>query len=171
MEQQDYYEILESHPKAPPDKLRAAYKRLAFRYHPDHCKDPQATLRMQLLNEAYEILSSPEKRAQYDIQRENPIPEAATEVIITPEPAEQEPEVDPGPAVRVSPRKRRRWTHEDTAWMRNQLAVIAWLLVLVTILFALSLFTGEFYLVSILVPVLLTFFIIVSIVVRIKKPA
>jgi len=171
MGQQDYYEILESQPKASPEMLRAAYKRLAFRYHPDHCKDSQATLHMQLLNEAYEILSNPEKRAQYDYQREAPAPETTAEVIITPEPVDQEQEGESEPPVQPSPKKRRTWTPEDSAWMRNQLAVIAWLLVLVTLLFAMSLFTGEFYLIWVLVPVILAFSIIASIVVRLTRPA
>lgn len=62
----DYYKILQVDPSADPEVLEVAYKRLARKYHPDTNRSPNATLRMQELNAAYEILRYPIKRAQYD---------------------------------------------------------------------------------------------------------
>ncbi len=63
-QQQDYYLILQVQPNADPEVIQAAYRRLARKYHPDvEDNDPA---QMQKLNEAYEVLSSPDKRAAYD---------------------------------------------------------------------------------------------------------
>lgn len=71
MEQKDYYEILGVEGKATRHEIRAAYRRLAFQYHPDRNKDnPAATSRMKEINEAYAVLSDPEKRARYDALKE-----------------------------------------------------------------------------------------------------
>lgn len=62
----DYYNILQIHPLAEPEVVKAAYDRLARKYHPD--KNPNAALeRMKDLNEAFEILGNPEKRERYYI--------------------------------------------------------------------------------------------------------
>ena len=66
----DYYEILHVHPSAHPDVIQAAYRRLALLYHPDRNPSPEATDLMAQLNRAYEILTDPEKRAEYDRSRE-----------------------------------------------------------------------------------------------------
>lgn len=47
-------------------QVRAAYRRLAKRYHPDLHADAQATERMRGINKAWDILSSPDRRAQYE---------------------------------------------------------------------------------------------------------
>ena len=60
----DYYRILQVQPNAEPEVIQAAYRRLALKYHPD-VEDNNSAL-MQELNEAYEILSRPDKRAAYD---------------------------------------------------------------------------------------------------------
>ena len=60
----DYYLILQVQPSAEPEVIQAAYRRLARKYHPDVEDDSPA--RMQDLNEAYEVLSRPDKRAAYD---------------------------------------------------------------------------------------------------------
>ena len=67
--QTDYYEILQVHPAAHQDVIQAAYRRLALLYHPDRNPTPEATATMARLNEAYAILSAPEKRATYDRSR------------------------------------------------------------------------------------------------------
>jgi hypothetical protein len=68
----DYYELLEVHPKASPEIIKKAYVTLAKRYHPDVSRDATSTTeKMTLLNEAYEILSNPQKRAEYDNLRIN----------------------------------------------------------------------------------------------------
>jgi DnaJ-domain-containing protein 1 len=62
----DYYEILQVHPKAEPEVILAAYRKLAQVYHPDRNKSESATQRFQEINEAKEVLSDPERRARYD---------------------------------------------------------------------------------------------------------
>jgi curved DNA-binding protein CbpA len=47
-------------------RLRAAYRRLSRQNHPDRSADPRANERMQRINRAWEIVSSPARRAQYD---------------------------------------------------------------------------------------------------------
>lgn len=59
----NYYEILQVHPKAEPEVIEAAYKKLAFKYHPDQQGSEDI---MKNLNLAYEVLGHPEKRKHYD---------------------------------------------------------------------------------------------------------
>ena len=69
----DYYRILGVLDDAEEIVIRAAYKALAQRYHPDKwtgSKD-EANKRMSDINEAYSVLSDPVKRKQYDATREN----------------------------------------------------------------------------------------------------
>jgi len=65
----DYYKILQVHPTAEPEVIEAAYRRLARKYHPDVNQDPAATERMRDLNEAYDLLSDPNERSEYDLRR------------------------------------------------------------------------------------------------------
>lgn len=60
------YEVLGAAPDASPEELRDAYKREAFRWHPDRCADPQAQDRMQHINAARDVLLDPVARAAYD---------------------------------------------------------------------------------------------------------
>lgn len=63
----DYYEILEIHKSASNDDIKKSYKRLAFEYHPDRNPgNSNAEERFKVINEAYQILSDPDKRARYD---------------------------------------------------------------------------------------------------------
>ncbi|MCS7236196.1 MAG: molecular chaperone DnaJ [Armatimonadota bacterium] len=63
----DYYEILNVPPDASLEEIKAAYRRLAREYHPDVRKDdPLAEERFKEINEAYQVLSDPQKRAEYD---------------------------------------------------------------------------------------------------------
>ncbi|HEX9013259.1 MAG TPA: J domain-containing protein, partial [Anaerolineaceae bacterium] len=66
MAQRDYYEILGVPRNASTDDLKSAFRRLARQYHPDVNKSTDAEERFKELNEAYAILSDPEKRAAYD---------------------------------------------------------------------------------------------------------
>ena len=66
MEFKDYYQTLGVSRDAPADEIRKAFRRLARRYHPDVSKEPDAEAKMKEVNEAYAVLSDPEKRAAYD---------------------------------------------------------------------------------------------------------
>ena len=61
-----HYENLKVARNAPIEVIRAAYRALAQRYHPDVNKSPDAPRIMRLLNEAWEVLGDPERRAQHD---------------------------------------------------------------------------------------------------------
>ncbi|HOP36451.1 MAG TPA: DnaJ domain-containing protein, partial [Syntrophales bacterium] len=63
----DYYRILGVEKNAGPDEIKKAYRKLALRYHPD--KNPgnrEAEEKFKKINEAYAVLSDPEKRDQYN---------------------------------------------------------------------------------------------------------
>ncbi|XP_022858812.1 uncharacterized protein LOC111379628 [Olea europaea var. sylvestris] len=63
----DYYKILEVDYDATEEVIRSNYIRLALRWHPDKLKDEDsATSRFQEINEAYQVLSDPGKRREYD---------------------------------------------------------------------------------------------------------
>ena len=63
----DYYKILGVKKDIPQKDIRRAYVKRAKQFHPDlHPDDPKAKAKFQALNEAYEVLSKPEKRAKYD---------------------------------------------------------------------------------------------------------
>jgi DnaJ-class molecular chaperone len=66
----DYYQILGLEPDADPQRIKEAYRKLAFRYHPDrNDKDPSASENMKRVNEAYAVLSNASKRREYDMLR------------------------------------------------------------------------------------------------------
>lgn len=62
----DYYEILSVTRTASADELKRSFYKLARQYHPDVNKEADASLRFKEINEAYQVLSDPEKRAAYD---------------------------------------------------------------------------------------------------------
>ena len=67
MEFVDYYKILEIQNSASETDIKAAYRKLARKYHPDlNPNDENAKKKFQQINEANEVLSDPEKRKKYD---------------------------------------------------------------------------------------------------------
>jgi molecular chaperone DnaJ len=62
----DYYEVLGVARNASNEEIRKAFRRLAFQYHPDRNRDGDASEKFKEINEAYEVLSDPSKRANYD---------------------------------------------------------------------------------------------------------
>src|SRR6188472_79703 len=66
MEYKDYYKILGVNKTASQDDIKHAYRRLARKYHPDVSKEANAEAKFKDLQEAYEVLKDPEKRAAYD---------------------------------------------------------------------------------------------------------
>jgi len=65
-EKRDYYEVLGISKGASEDEIKKAYRSLAKKYHPDINKAPDAEARFKEINEAYEVLSDPNKKATYD---------------------------------------------------------------------------------------------------------
>ena len=66
MEFKDYYQILGVEPGAGDSEIKTAYRRLARKYHPDVSKEAGAEDKFKAVNEAYEALRDPQKRAAYD---------------------------------------------------------------------------------------------------------
>ena len=69
---QNYYELLEITEDASPEVIKAAYKALVKKYHPDSVKDnTKMNKKIEDINVAYEVLSDEKKRNQYDSQLRN----------------------------------------------------------------------------------------------------
>src|SRR5882757_2130551 len=66
MEYRDYYKILGVARAATADEVKKSYRRLARKFHPDVSKEKDAEARFKEVQEAYEVLKDPEKRAAYD---------------------------------------------------------------------------------------------------------
>jgi len=71
MKFKDYYELLGLARTATPEEVKRAYRKLARKYHPDVSKEANAEERFKEVQEAYEVLKDPEKRAAYDQLGEN----------------------------------------------------------------------------------------------------
>ena len=66
MEFKDYYKTMGVGRDAKPDEIKRSYRRLARKFHPDVSEEPDAEERFKEVQEAYEVLKDPEKRAAYD---------------------------------------------------------------------------------------------------------
>jgi curved DNA-binding protein len=68
----DYYEFLQISPNAEPETIHRVYRFMAARLHPDNARTGDAE-KFFLLKQAYDVLSDPERRAQYDASRKNEV--------------------------------------------------------------------------------------------------
>jgi curved DNA-binding protein len=66
VEYKDYYQTLGVDKKASPEDVKKAYRKLVRKYHPDVSKHKDANSKTKEINEAYDVLGDPEKRAAYD---------------------------------------------------------------------------------------------------------
>ena len=62
----DYYETLGINRNANEEEVRKAFRKKAMEFHPDRNKEPGADAKFKEVNEAYQILSDPNRRAKYD---------------------------------------------------------------------------------------------------------
>ncbi|HVT36983.1 MAG TPA: J domain-containing protein [Nevskiaceae bacterium] len=85
-----YYDILEVSPAASPETIRAAYRSLMQKHHPDRSGSKERAL---ALNVAYETLADTQRRMAYDVQIRSQLPALAAVPVYVPE----------------TPRRRRRW--------------------------------------------------------------
>ena len=65
-DKRDYYEVLGVAKNATPEEIKKAYRVLGKKYHPDVSKEPDAAEKFKEAQEAYAVLSDPDKRKQYD---------------------------------------------------------------------------------------------------------
>ncbi|TAJ75955.1 MAG: J domain-containing protein [Gallionellaceae bacterium] len=63
---ENLYNILGVSPNATADEIKKAYRTLAMRHHPDRATHPGSEARFNAIKTAYELLSDPEQRAEYD---------------------------------------------------------------------------------------------------------
>jgi curved DNA-binding protein len=66
MSSKSLYDTLEVSQNASESEIKKAYRKLARKYHPDVCKEAECEEKFKEINAAYEVLSDPEKKAQYD---------------------------------------------------------------------------------------------------------
>jgi curved DNA-binding protein CbpA len=115
----DYYAILGVPPSASAGEIKRAFRRLAVRYHPDKNPSEDAAPLFHDINEAYDVLGDPEKRALYDLRKENPFVEILS----------QAPPTHPDPAYRrrayQPPRKRE--PPASYILMRDNLKHVMWI--------------------------------------------
>ena len=68
----NYYEELGVSRSATPEEIKKSYRKLARKYHPDISKEADSEAKMQAINVAYDTLSNPEKKAEYDQMLDHP---------------------------------------------------------------------------------------------------
>jgi hypothetical protein len=66
-----HYEVLNAHRGASPDEIKKSYRKMSLLLHPDKNPDPAAAQALIKVNEAYEVLKDPYRRAEYDAEVDN----------------------------------------------------------------------------------------------------
>ncbi len=107
-ERPDAYKVLQVDPEAEIDVIRAAYRGLARKYHPDKDPSPEAAARMSAINVAWEILGDAASRSTYDAERSSATRAAAGTDGATSQEAGAASGSSPGPAPRPDPGLRRQ---------------------------------------------------------------
>jgi DnaJ domain len=97
----DHYRVLQVDAAAEEEVIAAAYRKLAFKYHPDRNKSPDATIRLQEINRAYEVLGDPAKRLRYDQERSQEW-RAWTPSVVDAEESKPVPKPEPKPSTAES---------------------------------------------------------------------
>jgi len=70
---ESYYKVLDIPETASPDEIKKAYRKLSMKHHPDkNNNNSESTEKFQVIAEAYETLSDPDKKKEYDMTRNNP---------------------------------------------------------------------------------------------------
>lgn len=75
-----HYEVLGIPKDANEGTIKKAYRELSFKNHPDRNPSPEAASKMREINEAYEVLSDPQKRSEYDTPSANPLDDIISEL-------------------------------------------------------------------------------------------
>lgn len=75
----DYYQILGIKYSASHEEIKRAYRKLAVLYHPDKNRDPAAENIFKSINEAYDVLGDPAKKAMYDLRFNSPFADVPNE--------------------------------------------------------------------------------------------
>ena len=97
----NYYEILEVKSDTSDEVIKAAYKALIKKYHPDNgSKNDPTGEKLRLVNEAYDVLSDPEKRRKYDIQLKSERKTTDTETVRSQQTQQRTAEQHPEPVYR-----------------------------------------------------------------------
>lgn len=87
----DYYAVLGVGYSATALDIKKKYRSLAVKYHPDKNSDPQAEVLFKEINEAYDVLSDPQKKMFYDLKRQNPLGEIFQEEVVPQPPRHRDP--------------------------------------------------------------------------------
>ncbi len=117
----DYYKVLQVDPEAEEEVIKAAYKRLSAKYHPDRNGAPDATERMARINAAHDVLGDAERREAYDYKRRaeaaarpaTPSPQPVSRPTPTPTPASPPGPRTPRHAPQHRPASAARLAHVD----------------------------------------------------------
>lgn len=113
----NYYFILEVSVSAQQADIKRAYRKLALLYHPDRNASPNAAAIFREVNEAYEVLSDPQKKILYDQMLAGASPEVET--VVTAPTAHRDPRYRPKPPGFVHNRTSQR--KEMLEWMTHNL--------------------------------------------------